>query len=363
MRTLVDEHINDSNKDSHFILRMIIMAVSAAVFAYAVSVLVLDVDVRRLNYRENGNVNYQVCLKPNSYFADECQPAGKQYVASLIDNLKTEFNYSFQTDEVVKYDYDYDISAKLTATELGNSGKILYENEEVILPTKSVKQQKAQDFNIKEAVALDYGKYNNLITAFRSDYGLTIEANVTVKLNIEVHATHDDFTQTFNTNQQVALKIPLSERTINVTLESDKMVNNGSLEEKVHDLQKNIAFVVVAILSGGLFVIILISSLIIFIHREARRSVYEKALGHILHEYNQLIVDVTHMPHVPRDKVVEVASFDELLNARDTIQQPILHLPIGDDRSLFAIEDQGTVYAYVLSAKSLRRNTATGQAE
>jgi hypothetical protein len=64
------------------------------------------------------------------------------------------------------------------------------------------------------------------------------------------------------------------------------------------------------------------------------------------------------MPQIPRSKVVEVTGFDELLDARDTIQQPILHLQISNDSSLFAIEDQGMAYAYVLSAKTLQKAEA-----
>jgi hypothetical protein len=329
------------------------MAVAAAVLAYSCAVLVLNVDVRSLDYHENGSVNYQVCLKPNSYFAAECQPSGKQYVASLIDNLKTEFNYSFRADNDVKYDYSYDISAKLLATESGDDDKILYENEDVILPSKSVKDAAGQSFSIRENIDIDYDKYNNLITAFRSDYGLTIEASVIITLNVKVQATHDDFSEPLNTNQKVALKVPLSERTINIAVESDKLTNNGRIEEKIHDFSKNLAFVIAAGVSGVVFVVALMLSIVIFVRREARRSVYEKTFDHIMHEYSQLVVEVEHMPHVSRDKVIEVKNFDELLDARDTIQQPILHLRIADDRSLFAIEDNGMIYAYALSSKKL----------
>jgi hypothetical protein len=355
MRTLAQEHIEKSNKDGHFIPRMIILAVSVAVFAYSFVVLVLNVDTRTLNYHESGNVNYQVCLKPNSYFTESCQPSKKQYVASLIDNLKTEFNYSFQADDAMKYNYSYDIGAKLIATESNDSDKILYENEEVLKPSQTVKDQFGQSFSIHENIDVNYDKYNDLITAFRSDYGLTIEANVVITLSVKVQATHDDFSQPLETKQSVALKIPLSERTINVTVESDQLNNGGVIEEKIRDLSKNLIFVIAASASGLTFFAILVLSIVIFIRREAHRTVYEKTLGHILHDYNQLIVDVERVPQTSRDKLIEVTNFDELLDARDTIQQPILHLKIGDDRSMFAIEGQNIVYAYVLSAKTLQQ--------
>jgi hypothetical protein len=264
-------------------------------------------------------------------------------------------------DESAKYEYSYDITAKLVASESGAEGKLLYEDEEIILPSKTVSGQTGQDFAINEAVEVDYDKYNGLITAFRQDYGLTIESSVTYSLNVYVTAKHDNFAESLETIQAVALKIPLSERTINVSVDSDKLDNSGALEEKSHNLGKNWPYVVVAAAAGLIFIIDLILSLTIFWRREAHRTTYEKTLAHILHEYNQLIVEVERMPHAARDHVVEVASFDDLLDARDTIQQPILHLEIADDRSLFAIEDDGMIYAYALSAKALNKDKKEGR--
>ncbi|MDR1196952.1 MAG: DUF5305 domain-containing protein [Candidatus Nomurabacteria bacterium] len=351
MKTLVEEHIKESNKDSHFIPRMIVMAVSAVVFAYAFACLILNVDVRQVGYNESGRADYEVCLIPNSYFTDACQPAGKQYVASLIDNVKSRFEYSFRADETLRYSYDYDITARLVATESGESSKVLYENEEVILPNKTVAEQTGQSLSVREDIAIDYGKYNNLITAFRSDYGLTIDSYVVVTLNVKVHASHEAFAAPLDLDEKVALKIPLSERTINVEMESDQLNNTGAMEETAPNLAKNLIYIVLAVAGLAVFVVDLVTSIIILVRRESRRSVYEKELRAIAHEYSQLIVEVEHVPEIPRSKVVEVKSFDELLDARDTIQQPILHLTVSESRSLFIIEDQGMAYVYALSDK------------
>jgi hypothetical protein len=355
MKTLVAEHIKDSNKDSHFILRIVIMAVSAALFAFCMASLVLNVDVRRLDYHESGNVDYSVCLIANNYFNDECQPAGKQYVASLINSVDAEFEYNFRADENLEYAYEYDITAKLVATESGDSDKVLYENDEVILPSQKFDGQTGQNFAVREKVSIDYGKYNNLITAFRSDYGLTINANVTVAMNVKIQGQPAQFVHPLQVRQAVALKIPLSERTINVEIKSDQLTNDGALEETAPNFAKNFLFVILGLVAGVVFGIDSVTSVIILIRREAKRSVYEKELGRIMHEYSQLIVEVEHVPEIPRNKVIQVKNFDELLDARDTIQQPILHLEVGESRDMFIIEDQGMAYVYVLSAKSTTR--------
>ncbi|MDR1300688.1 MAG: DUF5305 domain-containing protein [Candidatus Nomurabacteria bacterium] len=351
MKTLVEEHIKKSNKDSHFIARVVIMAVSAVVFAYAFACLVLNMDVRRVGYHESGRADYEVCLIPNSYFSDTCQLAGKQYVASLIDNVKSSFEYSWRADETLQYDYNYDITARLVATESGQSSKVLYENEEVILPTKTVAEQTGQSLSVRENVAIDYSKYNDLITAFRSDYGLTIDSYMVVTMNIKVHATHSDFSAPLDVDEKVALKIPLSERTINVEMQSDQLTNSGVMEETAPNLAKNLIYIALAVVGLAVFVLDLIASMIILIRRESRRTVYEKELRAIIHEYSQLIVEVEHVPEVSRSKVIEVKSFDELLDARDTIQQPILHLTVSENRSMFIIEDQGMAYSYTLTDK------------
>jgi hypothetical protein len=353
-KNMINAHDKEKHRDDHFMLRVIMMTIAALVFAYSCTVLILGIDISTLNYRESGSVNYEVCLKPNDYFADSCQSEGKQYVASLIDNLEAKFIYDFQTDEAVTYDYTYDISAKLVATEAGDDGRVLYENDDVIVPSRTLDGESGQSLVIRENVEIDYDKYNDLIMAFRSDYGLTIESSVTVILNVAVRAVNDNFSEPIKTNQKIALKIPLSERTINVVVESDKLNNSGSIEQKVYNFDKNMIFVIMAGVSGVMFVAVLVVSIVIFIWRRSRRTDYEKTLGRILHEYNQLIVEVERMPKVPRNKVVEVTDFDELLNAHDTIGQPILHM-VGEDDSLFAIEGQDIVYTYVLSAKSLGR--------
>jgi hypothetical protein len=358
MKTLVSEHVEDSNRDGHFVARVVAMAVTAAVFAYALGCLVLNVDTRELGYHESGGVSYQVCLKPNSYFADECQPAGKQYVASLINSVKTNFDYGFQIDEPMNYDYSYDVTARLVATESGDSDKVLYENQEVILPRKNFDGQSGQSFRVQEAIDIDYGKFNNLITAFRSDYGLTINSYVVISLNLKIHGQPPEFKKPLDASQTVALKIPLSERTINVNLQSDSLSSDGKLEETAPNLAKNLVYVVVGLVSLVVLVSLLVGSIVVLLRREARRSAYDKALEKILHEYNQLIVEVEHIPQIPRNNVVEVTNFDELLDARDTIQQPILHLALADDRSLFIIEDQGLAYVYIMSAKPTTQQSA-----
>jgi hypothetical protein len=362
MRTLIAEETQKSHNDNHFIARMITMATAALVLAFATGCLILNVEVQKLEYHESGNVDYEVCLKPNQYFADACQPAGKQYVASLIKNIAARFRYDFEVGESLNYQYDYEITAQLVAQDGNEKGKVLYDNTEVLVPKQAIEAAEGEGFRLEQAVEIDYGKYNSLITAFRADYGLTLKANLIVTMAVTTAGTHVDFPDPLHTSQKIALDIPLSERTINVALDSDRLNNTGSLEKQTHGLLRSLPYLVLLGVSGVTFAVVLGWSIIIFARREAGRSEFEKELGQILHEYNQLIVEVEHVPEIPRQRLIQVHGFDELLDARETIQKPILHLPITDDRSLFMIDDDGTGYVYLLgNQKAGRKERENGK--
>ncbi|MDR2063609.1 MAG: DUF5305 domain-containing protein [Candidatus Nomurabacteria bacterium] len=341
-------------KDRHFFVRMALLVVSAAGFAYAGACILINVDEKKLGYHETGKVDYTVCLKPNDFFVDACQPASKQYVASLIDHLQTRFAYDFRADSDVQYDYRYRMFTRLVATEVNNPEKVLYENEEVILPEKSAEGQTGQGVTIDEKVQLNYGKYNDLVMAFRTEYGLTLEAYVVVGLNVELDAKHADFRSAIHTSEQIALKIPLSERTINVSMQSDELNRVAHVTDKSRDFGKNWGFVALAGGSGLVFLAVAAISLTIWVQRYRHCSWYEKKLRAILREYNQLIVEVENLPKLPKSQTIEVASFEELLDAHDTILRPILHLQTDEDNSLFVIEDGEMAYVYALGVETSR---------
>lgn len=356
MKALDEDNIRESNRDRHFITRIIIMAVSAAVFALAFVGFILNVEYETLNYHENGNVTYDVCLRPNDYYIDECQPSGKQYIASLIRTIDAEFHYSFSLAEEIEREYSYDITAKLVATESGADEKILYEKEEILLSEKSVAAVAGKIVKIDEPIQINYQKYNSLMTSFRTDYGLTLKANLYVTMNVRVSGTHENFATPIKSDQKITLRIPMSERTINVALETDGVNSDSFIEEEKRDPTKSLLFVAVAGASAVVFVFTLVMSIVVSVRRKSDRSDYEKELDKITKEYNQLIVEVEHVPKIDQKNVIEVKSFDELLDVRDTIQKPILHLQISDQRSLFIIEgDNGGAYVYAMGMAARRR--------
>jgi hypothetical protein len=358
IRNVIEDHEKKYLKKNLFVQRMVLIVLGFVMLGFAVGMLILNVQKKTLAYSETGNAGYSVCLKPNSYFSDKCLGKDKQYIASIIDNIPVNFNYDFSADAPLKtVDYSYEITARTVANDSSDtSKKSLYDNTETLVKKTAGKKIDAAGFVLNPSVTIDYNKYNDLISQLRSEYALTLDSNLIVTMSVDVNGTAEGYKEPMSDHQEIAVTIPLSERTINVSLASKDAASNGAFEEVVPSVMNTI-YLIAAIVGGVMALLGLALTVLVVLRRRGAESEYEKELGRILREYNQLIIEADHVPAIDKKHLVEVSDFDELLDARETIQKPIVHVNLDDDRSLFVIEDPGTSYSFILAgAKKVRRS-------
>ena len=84
------------------------------------------------------------------------------------------------------------------------------------------------------------------------------------------------------------------------------------------------------------------------------KSSYEQKLSQILRDYDRLIV-IARNGYVSADEkqIVKVESFEELLDARETLQKPIIYYKVNDVKSEFMVEDDDKLYKFVLKEADL----------
>jgi len=120
------------------------------------------------------------------------------------------------------------------------------------------------------------------------------------------------------------------------------------LENNTWDEYNTVCLVIgVVLLLGCLLVIIKLAS---FVNRAINtKSKYQRTLQTILREYDRIIVDVKDGYEMSKDKVVlELDSFTELVDARDTLGKPIVYEKINEVKSQFYVEDDNKIYKYTL---------------
>ena len=276
----------------------------------------------KLGYQEKSNLDYRVYLKENDYFEEKYLDKGKQYIAGLIDYIVTDFHYDFSVDEKIDYTYTYNITGDLIAHEKDDESKVLYDKSFILLKDQSFYNQDSSQLKINESVNVDYQEYNNIINSFKKDYALVLDSYLLLKLNVTINGTYEGINQPISIQQSIDFKIPVSEQTINVSMNYKDLNNQEVIEQKTAFGVKNqlmlILFAVFMLIDLGLVVYLVLTI------RKGKSS-YEKKLDKIKKSYDRAIVEIDTLPSFEGVKVIKVNSFEELLDARENLEKPILH--------------------------------------
>lgn len=309
-------------------------------------------------YNENGKADYKVYLKENNYYDQKFLPKNMKYIASLINTINVNFDYNINSTEELDYIYKYKIDAKLVITEKNDNTKILYEKSFELLEEK-VESIRDNNFVLNKNVDIDYDEYNNYVNTFKKDYALNIDSNLIITMNISTQGTDNKSPNKINTNNSLEVSIPLSEQTIDITINSVDINKDGSIFKKDGFTITNYFVFVLGILLliiGILLIIVLIS---IYVSENKSKDIYVSTIDKYLKEYDRMIItskrpniDETHF-----NEVIRVMSIEELIDTHDITKQPIIYYEVvPGEKSYFIIINGESLYKLTISKAWLLKN-------
>lgn len=312
--------------------------------------------INSIYYNEKSDLDYKVYLKENNYFQEKYLGKDRQYIAGLIDYISADFKYELNASNSFDYQYRYWVTATLVAKEKGENSKVVYERDFSLIEPKTFELKDSNNFNINENVEIDYDYFNDIMNSFKKDYALSLDSNLIVKLHVDLLGNAENIKQDITSNQVMEVSIPLSEQTINISMDYNKINNYEVIEEVSNTEVINKFLFIICIISLVLDVIVVIEY-VRFLERIKQHSdAYTKKLNRILKEYDRAIVKTRKMPDVDDLKVIEVESFEELLDARENLERPILHIDVHPgQKSCFLIINQKEVFKFILKASDLEK--------
>lgn len=304
-----------------------------------------------IGYTEAGNVDYRVYLKENDFFEEEYLGKGQAYIASLIDKIAVDFYYNLSMDTPdVNYDYSYSIDAELEIFD-EHTDKTLYRPLDVKKDAVTASKNSSSALGISEHVEIDYAYYNDRAQDFIETYGLeSTRAALILRMNVNVLSECPRFENDSENKYVIALNIPLTERTINIQMST----NVPSGEQKAlacgSATNKN-AFLITAI-SLGVIDLLLIAILVLFVYNTRNRDInYTIMVKKLLSAYKSYIQQINNEFDVSGYRVLNVNTFNEMLEIRDTIQSPILMSENEDKTCTKFIITTNTDILYVFEIK------------
>lgn len=301
-------------------------------------------------YKENSNVDYKVYLKENEFYKNNYAEKDNQYIASLIDYITTDFNYELSIFEKdIKYDCKYRIEAEVNVAEK-STDRSIYNFKEELVPEQTFSQDSNSDVKISEQIDIDYNKYNDIIKKFVSVYELdNAESVLTVNMYIKLNSPTKNFTRDENDEYIVSLEIPLTTKTVAINLNSNLV---GCEDELITCEVKKFCWIKVLISFGVLVEIILIIKLIQYIIKSRTpEDIYKLEQNRILSNYGSYIQKVNNILDMEKYEVLFLDNFNDLLEIRDTIQEPILMFEFEEEKKTYFMIPTKTNILYIFELK------------
>ena len=313
-------------------------------------------------YTERAKVDYKVNLKENEFYDKNYLDEKNSVVASLIQNIELDFDYNFDLERKQDYTYNYKIVAKTTVNENRKSTPIYETTEELI--NKDVQESNEKNLSISEKLTIDYNEYNEKINKFISLYALDDTTSI-LELDMYVNIINKyDETQANNESKVMTVSIPLTTKTVEVSIGANVVEDEGKILSKKSDYQNIeylfIAGAVVALVGA----VILIRFIKYVLDTRSAETMYAQELKQILFNYKTYIQKSNNEINKTGYKIIQINTFNEILGLRDTMQTPILMYTENQElRTEFVVINDGILYVYVLGAKEIREELRAKSAE
>ena len=332
------------------VLLIIIMA-GALVFSGFKTFYITDNET--ISYHENSKINYQVHLKENDFYDTPYLNKGMAYIASLIDKINIDFNYMFYSNKTNSIDIYHKAVAKLVIASQNND-KVFYENEYELAGKEVENIVNKYEYDLNESVVIDYDYYNNLANEFKNKYA--VATNSYLEVYLQVDEVRNNKSHSLINESKTILTIPLSHREINIGLKESTVDTKNHVTSKAKLAIENEMFIycdLVLLILLLILIIRLIKKVHLLIHNKSKYDLY---VSKLLKSYDRIIVNVKTAPSLNNYNVIKVDSFQELIDVRDNIKEPIQYFIVTEHQKCeFFCINHNDLYIYIVKAVDIEK--------
>lgn len=339
------------NRKKWSLIQLIAIAVLAAV-ALSTFLLYHRLDqTQYVEYVENSCVDYKVQYEENEFFDKEWIDKNQSYISSLIKSISADFKYSMNiASDNMDIQYEYWIDAKLLINSK-NGGTSYYTVEERLLPMKSALSKDSSKVSIKETIAIDYVKYDEIARSFITTYDLKDATSLlSVTLYVKTDCSCEGFSNNCKNTYTSTLNIPVAEDSFSIN--STQSSPAGTVKSfEYQGMVNRTVFLVIAIVCAALALLLAIG-LVVFLRLTRNEDItYASRVRKILSAYGSFIQRVEGEFDTDGYQIVMIKTFTEMLGIRDTIQSPVLMFENKDETMTTFFIPTNTKILYVFDIK------------
>lgn len=290
-------------------------------------------------YSEYTSNDYIVCTDGVTVYNNEnCLAKDLDYVSNVVKNIHATFNYEAVYNKKHTFNSNYSVIAKLKIFEQNDANRIRYTKDNTLINDTNINVN-GEVITFSADADIDFNYYSNIVMKYIQETGVVSSAEVEVGL----------YLKDGNTSRKISyITIPLTEESF--MIKSSNLDNQNQLvisNIKTRTIDPFYVFIAVICLLMDILLFTYLANFIYMVQHQDNE--YNARLKAILRDNDELIVNATSDYVIAEDaNVVEVESFEELMDARNTLEKPIVYEKINNIKSKFYVEDGNTIYVYTM---------------
>lgn len=330
------------------------ICVIVIVFTLMIASFLLYIDKNEsqyVSYDEKSYIDYEVFYKENEFFDNKVLGSDKQYIASLIDSISTDFNFKISLQDAdVEYKYTYRIEADVIVRDK-DTKNLFYEKTDVLLEEQAENTSLKEVF-INEKLTIDYDLYNEKIKKLVNVYDLeNAESFLNVNMYINVIGSCEEFEDKQSQEKVVTLSIPLSKDTMAIEFVDNTVSSVNNLMKCNTNNSLSFIYLVIGCVLALLDVLLLILVIRYEIKTRTAETIYEKELKKILNNYSSSIQLLGSEFDFKNFQLLKIETFSDILEISDKLRQPILMKENKEKTGTYFIIPSNTKLLYVYRLK------------
>lgn len=349
---IIKENLNDEKQETKLFNKFyfgykcrvaLLMVIIIICFSFGFFFIYNSLNTTRtedVQYIENADATYKICVQSDDPYLTNCIDYNDELSMSNTKSLKINLSYLAKLEKASELNLVYHVMAINRIYDKFDSSKILYENKDIVIADTPIEFNNELIADVDKDYTIDLKKYNDFVLDYQTKYPFSSEAA------LEIVTFITEGTKTYEIGS------------INVPLGVDKLtVYKNYIKQEVKTAKvslrdwtnKSTWYIILGsvLILLSIFALVYLTKLVLA--TLDKKSKYEKAVMDILTTYDRIIVEARdgYESNIVK-KVIKVPNFDELLDAREVLNKPIIYSRINNVKCEFIVEDEDKLYKYVL---------------
>lgn len=282
-------------------------------------------------YDNQGSVQYNVFLKPNTLYSQRNLNEGNIYITELVDHIEVTFEYNFIGERPADISGNYEIVAMIegymnTAKEEPEisqsevSSKTIWKKDFAITPETNF-QTSEDHYSVTKRITLDYNEYNAMSKEIISLTKLSIPTRLVALMNIHIQVKTDEGNIEENHTQSII--VPFGANSFEIKKNGIGEKSGKLTESKIVQIPVNRKSIY--IYGSSILLAIVAFFFITFLTRGQPTDEHVLELNKIFKKYDSRLVAVRTILTGNCEKNIKVRTMDDLVKLADEVGKPIIY--------------------------------------